>query len=72
MSEQKFRMVTRPGEDMLHRYPAFEDCNLDDAEKVMPVTEDEGWGMVTGGKAQACANCFPLVGHAVEAGDGPG
>jgi hypothetical protein len=48
---------------MLHRWPSFEECNVDDASDVRPVTEKEGWGMVTGGKAAACAYCFPLPGE---------
>jgi hypothetical protein len=63
VSEQKYRVVSRPGQDMLHRYPAFEECNLDDAEVIVAVTENEGWGMVTGGSARACAYCFPLPGE---------
>lgn len=62
MNDQKYRLVTRVGVDTLHRYPSFEECNLDDAETVHPVTENEGWGAVTGGTARACEYCFPLVG----------
>lgn len=60
----KFRLVKREGVDTLHRYPAFEDCNLDNTDADVEVTEDEGWDAVTGGTAQACENCFPLAGIA--------
>lgn len=58
----KYRMVYRDGVDTFHRWPAFEECNLDDTTEDQDISEDDGWDAVTGGTAQACEYCFPLPG----------
>jgi hypothetical protein len=60
----EFQMVTRAGVDTLHRWPATEQCNLDDTENDVRIGLDAGWDAVIGGKAKACEHCFPLAGSA--------
>lgn len=58
----KFRLVQRDGEDVLHRWPSLEQCNLDDSrhDYDLPVTLKEAAGLIEGGTVVACKHCKPL------------
>ena len=58
----KYRLVQRKGTDTLHRWPALEQCNLDDTDQdvAYPVTLKEAAGLIEGGTVEACKHCRPL------------
>lgn len=58
----KFRLVPAEGEDVLHRWPSLEECNLDDSRRDydLPVTLNEAAGLVESGTVRACKHCRPL------------
>ena len=49
------------GPHTLHRFPAFETCNLDDTDKLVYLDDRELNEMADTGKARRCEHCFPLV-----------
>lgn len=57
-----FRLVQREGEDTLHRWPATEQCNLDDTERdtALEISEEQAFELITGKTVHACKHCFPL------------
>jgi hypothetical protein len=62
----KFRLVQRDGVDTLHRNPSFEECQVDDADKVVALTlsmeEANRIADEATGSAHACLHCRPLDG----------
>jgi len=46
------------GEDVLHRHPSFEECNLDDAEALVELGQDTGDKLIANGTVRKCAHCF--------------
>jgi hypothetical protein len=57
--EQRYIVNHNAGVDTLHRYPAFEECNLDDADGLEKVDEITAAAMLVGGHAIACEHCKP-------------
>jgi hypothetical protein len=57
-----FRLVQRDGEDTLHRWPALEQCNLDDTERdtALDIGPEEAAKLIEGGTVHACKHCRPL------------
>jgi hypothetical protein len=49
------------GKHVLHRFPAYEQCNLDDTDKLVYLDQGEVNEMAGTGKARRCEICFPLV-----------
>jgi len=47
------------GEDVLHRHPSFEECNLDDAEALVELGQDTGDKMIADNTVHLCQHCFP-------------
>lgn len=62
MSEVEYRMVVREGVSTIHRYPAFEACNLDDTDAEIAVDESTGSHLVDKGEARFCEHCFTAEG----------
>jgi len=62
----KFRLVQRGGVDTLHRNPSTEECQVDDATKVVALTlsleEARRIADPNTGSAHACLHCRPLDG----------
>lgn len=58
----KYRLIQRDGIDTLHRSPAYEACNTDDASdpKTLEISEEEALLLVQGGAVDACHHCEPL------------
>jgi hypothetical protein len=54
-----FRLVERDGEDVLHRWPAYEECNLDDSAVDYRVSEEAADYLVAHGTVRRCKHCFP-------------
>jgi hypothetical protein len=57
--EPRFVVNRNAGVDTLHRFPAFEECNLDDAEGLEKIDEITAGAMLTLGHAVACEHCKP-------------
>lgn len=57
-----FRLVQRDGIDTLHRSPAHESCNTDDASDptTLEISEEEAILLLQGGTVDACHHCEPL------------
>lgn len=58
----RFRLVPQDGEDVLHRSPATEKCNLDDSRRDydLTITRQQAAELVEGGTVRACKHCRPL------------
>ena len=57
-----YRLVQRAGTDTLHRWPSFEQCNLDssDRDHSLDITLQEAAKLIEGGTVDACKHCRPL------------
>ena len=45
-------------ENVLHRFPAFEQCNLDDAAKLEHIDAETADALINMGEARRCEHCF--------------
>lgn len=59
MPEPEYRLVVREGVSTLHRWPAFEECNLDDTEAEVSVDVSTGAHLIDIGDARWCEHCRP-------------
>jgi hypothetical protein len=59
MSATEYRLVVRDGISTIHKWPAFEECNLDDTEADIAVDESTGAHLIDKGEAVYCEHCFP-------------
>jgi len=57
-----YRLVRRDGVDTLHRWPALEQCNLDDTDRdeALKVSSEDAAKLIVGGSADPCGHCQPL------------
>ena len=60
MDDIDFILVTRDGQDTIHRSPSFEACNADDAVERSHIDPKTAASMVASGHAKTCAHCLPL------------
>lgn len=58
----EYRLVERDGEDVLHRWPAHEECNLDDSASDYRVSAETADYLVAHGTVRRCKHCFPSDG----------
>jgi hypothetical protein len=58
----EYIVVTREGEDTVHRHPSNEQCNVDDASHYTEVDEETAQAMLSSGMAARCEHCRPLYG----------
>lgn len=56
-----FILNRNDGQDVLHRNPAMEQCNLDDAKARSHVDPKTAAALVSSGQAKTCEHCMPLV-----------
>lgn len=54
----EFCLNVNDGQDTVHRYPAFEECNLDDADDRKRVDARTAAALIAKGEAQACEHCL--------------
>jgi hypothetical protein len=60
MSEAGYRLTVREGVSTVHRWPAFEECNLDDTEADISVDTSTAAHLIDKGEARPCEHCRPM------------
>lgn len=59
MADDRYVINVNRGVDTLHRYPAFESCNQDDAKGREYVDSETADALLSLGSAVPCKHCFP-------------
>lgn len=57
MNEERKYIAVKGGH--IHRYPAFEECNVDDAGERVPLSEEDALHAMAERPESACGHCFP-------------
>lgn len=56
--KERFILNRNEGQDVVHRLPGFEECNLDDAKDRQDVDAKTAAALIASGHARACEHCI--------------
>jgi len=53
------KLLSSEADDVLHRDPAFERCNLDDSQHDEQIDDETAAALASMSNAKLCRHCFP-------------